>query len=281
MPQRRDDNKRQSAVPIGWLACFGRGTRREQRRDRQAHRAPPAAPFPGTPSSIAAAGTFRDSPQRFATKWNPPKSLQLLFAFYYLLTNSLYVSFEMSRFRLYPCGHSAESPCLESRKTEICVMPPGRPTRAEPEASQSRTAKGGAGRFAGWRGPGRVAKPRTQTGAGAAPPECAASGPPAGESMDAQTLRPDTTETQKGPNRRPGRIRPVRAGNGRKRRGMSVANQPRGARGAKSRRPWRGCTREADETRGWTQRAPPPRPVPRAPTSWEPEDARRRRKRWT
>ena len=72
-------------------------------------------------------------------------------------------------------------------------MPPGRPTRAEPEASQSRTAKGGAGRFAGWRGPGRVAKPRTQAGAGASPPECAASGPPAGESMDAQTLRQDAT----------------------------------------------------------------------------------------
>ena len=36
--------------------------------------APPAVPFPGTPSSIAASVTLRDSPQRFATRWNQQKA---------------------------------------------------------------------------------------------------------------------------------------------------------------------------------------------------------------
>ena len=64
----------------------------------------------------------------------------------------------------------------------------------------------------------RAAKTRTQAGAGAAPPACAASGPPDAESMRAQAPQPEGSERPRRANRRPGDMWPGRAGNGGKRR---------------------------------------------------------------
>ena len=116
----------------------------------------------------------------------------------------------------------------------------------------------------GWGARMRAATPRTQVGEGAAPPACAASGPPGAESMRAQAPQPEETERPKRANRRPGGIWPGRAGNGGKRREAAARGQLRG--GAAAHRRARGglhsarARRPANGPRG----SFPARPVPRA-----------------
>ena len=139
----------------------------------------------------------------------------------------------------------------------------GRPSSTDPEASQSRTARGGAGRFGGWRGRGgRQSRERRPV---RAQPRRNAPHP----------VRQPLNRWQRRPRRRTRRRRCRGCADGRFPRWPVVRGEREEAPGdvrcgSATRRQRReveetvaGCSREADETRGWTQRAPPPRPVPR------------------
>ena len=117
--------------------------------------APPAAPFPSPPSSIAAAASVRGSPLRFATLW---KITVNQFSYnHQSIEHYAKTSVQHGRCgedRVLECGGFSPRPPVGRRGRERRTQSPRRPGAERADSD-------------GWGGRMRAAKTRTQAGAGA------------------------------------------------------------------------------------------------------------------